>query len=399
MAVQLTPLVFIQLLDAEGLNLAGGLIHTYVSGTTTPQATWTDGTETTEAENPIELDSSGRVPGIWLTVDQAYTLYVTDSDGANGRTIDDVIISTPSEEIAPTAVDIYFVCADPDPPTTLQWLSGAEIRRPITFPIDLENSGVSIVTAPTAPVILTCRLNSTTASDGEAVATCTIQTDKSYAFETTDNVEFDVDIDDHLDWYAPAGVDLTIQGFRLTMVGRVTGTAPGDLITQSALDEAVADGIAAALPAGTITMWGGTVAPTGWLECNGAAVSRATYSALFTKIGITWGEGNTTTTFNVPDMRGVFPRGWDHGRGVDTGRALEATNQGHAFQGHYHEPLGATSEFVGVNGAGDVAHADGSTFIRDASTGAPIEGDNGAVQIADETRPINLALMFIIKAS
>lgn len=48
----------------------------------------------------------------------------------------------------------------------------------------------------------------------------------------------------------------------------------------------------------------GTVVPSGWLTCDGAAVSRVTYANLFTAIGITWGAGDTTTTFNVPDLGG-----------------------------------------------------------------------------------------------
>jgi len=63
-------------------------------------------------------------------------------------------------------------------------------------------------------------------------------------------------------------------------------------------------------------------APSGWLKANGAAVSRTTYSALFSAIGTTFGVGDGSTTFNLPDMRGVFPRGLDDGKGYDTGRSL-----------------------------------------------------------------------------
>ena len=61
-------------------------------------------------------------------------------------------------------------------------------------------------------------------------------------------------------------------------------------------------------------------APDGFLKANGAAVSRTTFSALFDAIGTTFGAGDGSTTFNLPDMRGEFPRGWDDGRGVDSGR-------------------------------------------------------------------------------
>jgi phage-related tail fiber protein len=75
--------------------------------------------------------------------------------------------------------------------------------------------------------------------------------------------------------------------------------------------------------------------PTGWLKCNGAAVSRVTYSRLFAAIGTTYGVGNGSTTFNLPDDPGNFSRAWDDGRGVDPSRAF-GTEQAAAFQAHNH---------------------------------------------------------------
>lgn len=77
-----------------------------------------------------------------------------------------------------------------------------------------------------------------------------------------------------------------------------------------------------AINAGTVAYLGMSTAPTGWLKANGAAISRTTYAALFTAIGTTYGAGDGSTTFNIPDLRGEFPRGWDDGRGVDSGRAF-----------------------------------------------------------------------------
>lgn len=77
------------------------------------------------------------------------------------------------------------------------------------------------------------------------------------------------------------------------------------------------------IPVGLITEFAGASAPSsGWLMCQGQAVSRTTFAALFAVIGTTYGVGNGTTTFNVPDLRGVSPRGLDAGRGLDSGRAL-----------------------------------------------------------------------------
>lgn len=72
-------------------------------------------------------------------------------------------------------------------------------------------------------------------------------------------------------------------------------------------------------PTGTIQMYAGSTAPSGWLICNGDAISRTTYSALFDVIGTTYGAGNGSTTFNLPDLRGRVPIG------SGTGTATHAT--------------------------------------------------------------------------
>ena len=71
-----------------------------------------------------------------------------------------------------------------------------------------------------------------------------------------------------------------------------------------------------------------TTAPPGWLKANGAAVSRTAYAALFAEIGTSEGAGNGSTTFNLPDWRGVFFRGWDDSRGMDPGRAIGSLQDG-----------------------------------------------------------------------
>lgn len=76
------------------------------------------------------------------------------------------------------------------------------------------------------------------------------------------------------------------------------------------LDLATASGATAVLPPGIISPFGGASAPTGWLLCDGSAVSRTLYSLLFSAIGTAYGSGDGTTTFNVPDMRGRFPAGY-----------------------------------------------------------------------------------------
>lgn len=70
-------------------------------------------------------------------------------------------------------------------------------------------------------------------------------------------------------------------------------------------------------PTGSVVMYGAGSAPTGWLLCDGAAVSRATFADLFALIGTTYGAGNGSTTFNVPDMRSRVPFGLDAGQAAN----------------------------------------------------------------------------------
>lgn len=89
------------------------------------------------------------------------------------------------------------------------------------------------------------------------------------------------------------------------------------------------------VPSGAVLYFSGRTAPAGWLKANGAAVSRTAYAALFAAIGTTYGAGDGRTTFNLPDLRGEFIRGWDDGRGVDAGRVFGSA-QAHALQSHQH---------------------------------------------------------------
>ncbi len=81
------------------------------------------------------------------------------------------------------------------------------------------------------------------------------------------------------------------------------------------------------LAPGIVLPFAGSVEPTGWLLCFGQAVSRTTYAALFNAIGTTYGAGDGSTTFNVPDLRGRVPAGKDN-MGGTAGNRLNATMNG-----------------------------------------------------------------------
>ena len=91
------------------------------------------------------------------------------------------------------------------------------------------------------------------------------------------------------------------------------------------------------MPSGVILPFGGSTAPSGWLLCNGSAISRTTYAELFAAIGTLHGSGDGSTTFHLPDYRGRFLRGADSGATRDPDRAARsAANSG-----------GATGDSVG----------------------------------------------------
>lgn len=135
-------------------------------------------------------------------------------------------------------------------------------------------------------------------------------------------------------------------------------------------------------PAGVVASFARDTAPTGWLKANGAAISRTAYSDLFSAIGTKFGSGDGVNTFNLPDLRGQFIRGWDDGRGVDAGRAFSSW-QDSANKAHTHV----------YNVAPNDAGAGTNIYGRSGSIGQTAVSSSGG----SESRPINIALLYCIK--
>lgn len=104
------------------------------------------------------------------------------------------------------------------------------------------------------------------------------------------------------------------------------GTSNTEFMTPLRTAQAIAALVASGVPAGVVADFAGATAPTGWLMCYGQEVSRATYAALFSAIGTTYGTGNGTTTFNLPDCRGRVVIGQDDMGGVSANRITVATS-------------------------------------------------------------------------
>jgi microcystin-dependent protein len=150
------------------------------------------------------------------------------------------------------------------------------------------------------------------------------------------------------------------------------------------------------IPAGTMMPHASGSVPTGYLECDGSAVSRDTYQRLFEVIGTQWGQGDGSTTFHLPDLRGRFPRGADLGSGNDPdvgGRT--SSNSG-----------GATGDSVGSYQGQEIASHRHSTNIGNYSGtvldpgGLEADYENSSSTFAaggNETRPKNVAVKYVIK--
>lgn len=143
-----------------------------------------------------------------------------------------------------------------------------------------------------------------------------------------------------------------------------------------------------------------------WLYCDGRAVDRTQYGDLYAAIGTTYGAGDGSTTFNIPDRRGVFARGFDDGRGKDAGRVL-GSNQDDAFQGHTFGMQSDSSKLDRSdpnNGSPSqpIAGVDKAEWKTDAKAQERAiivsDGSNGVPRIAAETRPTNIALAYYIKS-
>lgn len=184
-------------------------------------------------------------------------------------------------------------------------------------------------------------------------------------------------------------------------------TVDGLLIKDSNIGQAGGVGLA---PVGSVTMYAGSSVPDGWLLCDGQAVSRTTYAALFTAISTTWGIGNGSTTFNVPDMREAAPvgagtysavTGTTHGTITAHDAQTLGTFADDRLQGHWQTNSSPTN--TGPKGVG--ASAGGIQVMAMVDAGGPSavtptyisDGTNGTPRTGTTTRGKIIGINFIIK--
>ena len=157
-------------------------------------------------------------------------------------------------------------------------------------------------------------------------------------------------------------------------------------------------------PAGIVAPFAGTSAPSGWLACNGAAVSRTDYATLFAAIGTTWGVGDGSTTFTLPNLQGAFVRGSGTSTLDPSSPRAVGSFQAEAYLNHSHGVTDPTHShtYTVVNTASQATGGSGSNYYNSATTTSTAAASTGisvntSTTGGTETRPDNYALLYIIK--
>ena len=157
------------------------------------------------------------------------------------------------------------------------------------------------------------------------------------------------------------------------------------------------------IPTGTVVPFAGpdSQIPAGWLLCDGAELDRLTHADLFAVIGTAHGHGDGATTFQLPDYRGMFLRGVDHGRTVDPDRFARGNfpggNVNDAVGSYQQDTFRRHSHSLGALGICDAGDPDGGLFAVFNRFSPCKRKFSSTVNGGNETRPHNIYVNYIIK--
>ena len=305
-SVQVFPPGF-RVTDANDNPISGATIEFYSAETTTPKTVYSDNGLSVAIGTTVTCDSggypsSGGNKTLVYTGTAAYKIIIKDASGVALATHDNVKGAVVSSG------------------------TGSGL---LSLPIDASSSAVVSITSAdfgrikeldtgASSIVVSLPLAST-ATNGSSVGVMRKTTNSNtltIVATGTDTVagggSVSLTSDKDCDVFASNGAN----AWKLVSFAK-PGLASG-AITSDLLDPRVVGGLA---QVGDIKSAAFETVPAGWLECDGTAVSRTTYATLFAKIGTAWGQGDGVNTFNVPDLRGLFLRGWDHGAGRDPNTA------------------------------------------------------------------------------
>jgi microcystin-dependent protein len=165
-----------------------------------------------------------------------------------------------------------------------------------------------------------------------------------------------------------------------------TETQAGTDTARAVTPASLASAAALFVPPGAVMPFAMNAAPSGWLPANGGAVSRTVFAPLFAAIGTTYGAGDGSTTFALPDLRGYFVRGSGTNAADGTASGTFGERQQDAFKDHKHTGLGGGSMSSPGGTGGNAVIFAGSSETSGAITGSD-----------SETRPRNIAMLYCIK--
>jgi microcystin-dependent protein len=168
----------------------------------------------------------------------------------------------------------------------------------------------------------------------------------------------------------------------------------------------------AALPAGAVMPFAMATAPTGWFSCDGTLLSRTTYALLFAAIGTTFGVGDGSTTFAIPDLRGYFVRGFGTNNDTvasgafGTNQVTDNLSHNHSVTvnnagNHNHITPAGSGIFTSIAGGGFTVTTNTSGNAHSiqslATSGEHNHGASSGASGGTESRPYNIALLYCIK--
>jgi microcystin-dependent protein len=413
----------VPILDASGDPINGARLEFYAAGTTTPRTVYSNSDLTTALgtvvycnDGGFPVSASGSSTRVVIyTGSSAYKIIVKDQNGATVATYDNVR----------GALD------------TSAFASGGGLATEPVIQITASRAQLAadagkciLVNAASGNVVYSL-LDSGTFGDGKRV-----RIRKTSSGGTVSIVAAGSELID-----GPTGNSATLQLtnyadeylLRSTTAGWVASSnyfVRAGQITPDMLSSAISGTF---VQTGSIIIWpDNATTPSGYLDCNGAAVSRTTYAALFAIVGTKYGTGDGSTTFNLPNYNRMFLRGWAASgtplvddpdkttrsdRGDGTGGNVIGSWQARAFEGHTHGPgtLAGTTNTTGAHvHSYSAALGDGSPRSGSGTNDVPFDvslstssagnhshtvtvasGDSASTG-GNETRPNNVYVRFLI---
>lgn len=331
-----------QFFKENGAPNAGGSVYFYIPATTTSKNTYQDAAGTILNTNPVGLDSGGFAV---IYGSGSYRMIVKD---ASGSTIYDQLTADTSSSSSISWAGLSGGSANAITLSAAEF--SAQTGQTVAWKNTFTNTGATTATiggiaysiykdGPAGPIALT---------GGELIA----------------------------GGVTVAIFDSALGGFHMEVTSIIGGPFPGE-----------------------VRMFAMNTCPSGWNEANGAAISRTGYPGAFASMGTTWGVGDGSTTFNLPDLRGTVPRAWDHGRGLDPAAPAFAAYEVDTYASHNHgvtdpththnTPFGTS---FGVGAGGTSAGVTPAAATSASATGITIDNSGSA-----ETRAKSTIVLYCVK--